>query len=79
MTAPAHSDEHNGLMQIIGKLVNQSELIDIAILVTVGTDGRPAVGGNLDNPAQITEVLRQIVAAEDQVATITQVDLPRDN
>lgn len=75
--APAHFAEHDQLMQVVAKIVNQSVLIDTVVLITVG-DGRPCIGGNL-NPTQVTELLRQLVAAEDDIEGVRRVDLPRDN
>lgn len=76
--APAHAAEHNILMQVVAKIVNQSVLIDMVVLITVGVDGRPSVGGNLE-PAQVVELLRQLIAAEDQIANVSQIKVPRDN
>lgn len=77
--APAHAAEHNTLMQLIAKIVNQSALIDTVILITVGVDGRPSIGGNVDHPGQIMEILQQLAAAEEDVEGVRRVDLPKDN
>lgn len=77
--APAHVAEHDQLMQLVAKVLSQSELIGAMILVTIGTDGRPCVGSDLDSPATIHRVLREIAAAEDQIADISEVKVPKDN
>lgn len=79
MTAPPHAAEHHELLQIIGKLVNKSILIEGAVLITIGVDGRPCVGGNVGDTAQIIEIMRQLVEAGDQAGEATQVKVPRDN
>lgn len=77
--APAHAAEHNQLMQLIAKVTDRSELIGAAILITIGHDGRPCVGSDLDSPATIHKVLREIAAAEDQVVNVSEIKILKDN
>lgn len=78
-SAPAHAAEHDQLMQLLAKVTDRSELIGAVILITIGCDGRPCVGSDLDSPATIHKVLREIAAAEDQIADVSEVKMPRDN
>lgn len=77
--APAHATEHDQLMQLLAKVTCNSELIAAVVLITIGHDGRPCVGSDMDSPAMIHKALREIGAAEDQVADVSQVKVPRDN
>lgn len=77
--APAHAAEHDQLMQLVAKVTEKSELIEGIVLITVGKDGRPCLGGNFSTPAIAMTILRQLAAAEDQVADVSIVKLPRDN
>lgn len=79
MTAPPHAKEHDELMVFLAKLVEKSDLIDGAILITVGKDGRPCIGGNIESPAHMLEILRQLVEAEDLIEAVKDVPVPRDN
>lgn len=76
MTKPAHADEHDALMVMLAKQVETSRLIAGAILITVGVDGRPCVGANMDDPAAIMRILRELGAAEQHVEHVTEVDVP---
>lgn len=77
--APAHAAEHDALMQLLAKVTDRSQLIGAVILVTIGHDGRPCVGSDLDSPATIHKVLREIGEAEGLVADVSEVKVPRDN
>lgn len=77
--APAHSAEHDQLMQLVAKITDKSKLIEGTILITIGVDGRPCIGGNFVSPAIAMEILRQLAAAENQIANVSRVDLPKDN
>lgn len=79
MTAPPHAKEHHELLQLVGKLVQDSKLIDGMILITVGYDGRPCVGGNVESPEHIMELLRALGEAGSAVAGSSRVDIPKDN
>ena len=79
MTAPAHAKEHDALMVMLAKQVETSKLIEGAILITVGYDGRPCVGGNMASPAHIMELLRVLGGAEGLVSNVAQVDVPGTN
>lgn len=79
MTIPAHATEHNELLQLLGKATDKSQLIGAVVLITVGIDGRPMVGSNLGHEDEVYYLLRRLVAAEDQIAAVDKVDVPRDN
>lgn len=76
---PAHAKEHDDLITLVAKITDSSKLIAGCIVVTIGVDGRPVVGGNLGTTAQIMNVLRQLAAAEDQIADVYKIDTPRNN
>lgn len=76
MTRPPHADEHDALMVMLAKQVEVSKLIRGAILITVGVDGRPCVGANLDNPAIVMRLLRGLGEAEQHIEGVAQVDVP---
>lgn len=77
--APIHAEEHTQLMQLIAKVTDKSEKIMAVIVITVGADGRPMVGSDLGGPGFVFGVLQQVMAAHDQIATITNIDVPKDN
>lgn len=77
--APAHAAEHDQLMQLLAKATRNSELIAAIVLITIGVDGRPCVGSDMDSPAMIHKALREIGEAEDQIADVSQVRVPKDN
>lgn len=76
---PIHAAEHDQLMQLLAKVTDRSQLIGAVILITIGHDGRPCVGSDLDSPETIHKVLREIAEAEDQIADVSEVGTPRDN
>lgn len=77
--APAHAAEHDQLMQLVAKVTDKSKLIEGIILITVGKDGRPCIGGNFVSPTVAMGILRQLAAAENQIADVSQIDMPKDN
>lgn len=77
--APTHVAEHEALMQLVAKVTGRSELIAAVVLITIGHDGRPCVGSNIDSPAMMHKALREIGEAEDQIVSMFQVRVPRDN
>ncbi len=77
--APAHAAEHEQLLQLLAKATRTSTLIGGIVLITVGVDGRPCVGGDLDTPEQILSVIRQLAAAENLIDTVAEVNIPEDN
>lgn len=79
MTAPAHAKEHDALMVMLAKQIETSKLIEGAVLVTIGYDGRPCVGANIGNPAHVLQLLRSLGEAEDLVENVTKVDVPETN
>lgn len=79
MTAPRHSAEHTELMQLLARATEKSETIAYSVLVTVGVDGRPMVGTDLDSPEAVVEVLAQVVGAYSEIEQVTSVDIPKAN
>lgn len=79
MSAPAHAKEHDNLTVLLAKSIEFSKLIDGVILITIGKDGRPCVGGNVDNPATMLRILRELAAAESLVEDVSKVLVPRNN
>lgn len=77
--APIHAEEHTQLMQLVAKVTDKSRLIQAVIIITVGADGRPMVGSDLGDPGLVFGVLQQVMMAHDQIATVTNVDVPKDN
>lgn len=74
---PAHAEEHHTLMQLVAQVVEQSKLINGMILVTIGVDGRPCVGANIEDPAVISALLRQL--GEASIAGVRSIGRPTSN
>ncbi len=79
MSKPTHYRQHDELMQLVVKAAKSSDLISAVIVVTVGRDGRPAVGSNIESPALISDILRQLGEAEDSIEGVVEVAVPKDN
>lgn len=77
--APAHAAEHNDLMQLVAKVTDQSELIACVILVTVGADGRPMIGSDLETPEAVLNVLAQVMDAHQYKAVVSKIDVLKGN
>ena len=77
--APAHVAGHEDLLRIVMKVTDNSHLIACTIVITIGTDGRPCVGGNIDHPEQLLDILRQLADAENMIGDASKVDMPKDN
>lgn len=75
---PNHAKEHHELLQLVGKLVDRSELISGCILITIGTDGRPCIGGNM-TASSMHEIMTALGAAEEYAKPPVEVPIPRDN
>ncbi len=79
MSRPAHADQHDELIEILAKMVEKCKLIEYVVMVTIGFDGRPVVGGNLDDSSQISDLFRQLVAAEDKISESYKIAISSDN
>lgn len=66
MSEPVHFHHHNELTELISRAAEALDTIEIAILVTIGIDGRPAASGNC-SPEDLHEILRMIAGGEDLI------------
>ncbi len=78
MSVPPHTPEHHELLQLVGKLVDKSKLIDCCILITIGVDGRPCIGGNMSAP-DMHRLMTELGAAEDLAKAPVEIPIPKDN
>jgi len=68
--APAHTPEHDEIMKIVAIMQQRSKLIDLAILITIGKDGRPVVAGNA-TPEEMSNIMSTLGGARDFIAGTT--------
>lgn len=80
MTTPAHADEHESLIQLLAKStsVDHSKVAGF-VLITVGEDGRPMVGSDLDSPEIAFGVMYQLLVNAGLVENVHEVEIPEGN
>lgn len=76
---PVHAPEHEDMLRTCAKMVEASGTVEGLILITVGYDGRPCVGGNLGSAEDILVVLQQLVDYADLANPGRTIPLPRNN
>lgn len=76
---PAHAEEHHDLMQLVAKVIKHSALIEGMVLITIGVDGRPCVGANIEDPAVISAILRELGNAEHTIEGVRRIGRPVSN
>ncbi len=78
MTRPVHSPEHEQLLQLLAKATEHSRLVDDIILITIGFDGRPCIGGTIASPEQMLAVLRALGGAGEHLEDTREIDIPEN-
>lgn len=78
--APSHRQEHDELMQLIAKVAGSSQLIDAMVLITIGRDGRPCLGSDVEDPRVVLSILQQLVdAGTTNLVHVRKIEVPKDN